>query len=148
MTGLAARAVFPLALAAAAALLLRSYAEVGDGFSAGAVAGAGAALLFASHPPAEAAARTRAILAPRLIALGLLLTLLTVWAPVLAGHPPVSHFPAPGAHVVAFGALELHTGVIFDLGVAVAVYGAFAGAFGRLHAPPSDDDDDDGGDAP
>lgn len=146
MTGLAARAIFPLAFAAAAALLLRGYADVGDGFSAGALAGAGAALQFAALPFDEALARTRARLAPRLIALGLLLTVLTAWTPVAFGLPPVTHFPAPGGHARTFGALELHTAVLFDLGVAVAVYGAVAGAFGRLNAPASGRDDP--GDAP
>ncbi len=146
MTDLAARAIFPLALAAAVALLLRGYADVGDGFSAGAVAGAGAALQFAALPFDRAVARTRAVLAPRMIALGLLLTLLTAWWPVLFGLPPVSHFPAPEAHAAAFGVLEFHTGVLFDLGVAAAVYGAVTGAFGRLNAPATGRDDP--GDAP
>lgn len=132
MSAVVARAVFPLLLAAALALWARGYAEIGDGFSAGAIAGTGAVLMFVACDHGMARRRTGAGAAPALLALGLLLALLVVLAPVAFGLPPVTHFPRPGSEAHRFGALELHTAALFDLGIAVTVYGATVVAFDQL----------------
>lgn len=135
MTDSVARLIFPFAIVAALALWARSYADVGDGFSAGAVAGLGAALQYVALDHDRARRRTRAGWAPVFLAAGLLTALVVVLAPLAAGLPPVTHFPRPGSSVVSLGVLELHTAALFDLGVAVAVYGALAGTFDSLFPP-------------
>ena len=135
MIAFVARAIFSFTLVAAVALLLRAYADIGDGFSAGALAGLGAVLQYVAHDYGTARRRVAARLAPTFLALGLLLTLLVTLVPIAAGLPPVTHFPRPGSDVAHLGALELHTGGLFDLGVAVAVYGAVVGTFDRLFLP-------------
>lgn len=132
MTELAARLLFPMSLIIAAALWLRGYSEVGDGFSAGAVAGLGAVIQYVIRNHHAAARAVGARWALRLLALGLFSVVALLMAPALAGHPPVTHLPRPGAHVVRFGLLELHTALIFDLGVAMVVYGAIVATFDRL----------------
>ena len=127
-----ARVVFPLSVMAGLALWARGYAEAGDGFSAGAVAGTGAALQFVALDYNKARRQVAAAAAPVLLALGLLLTLLVVLAPLALGLPPVSHYPPPGAEVATVGAVELHSAAVMDLGIALAVYGAVVGTFDRL----------------
>lgn len=132
MTAFVARGIFPLLVAAALALWARGYAEPGDGFSAGALAGAGAIILFVACDHEEAARLSGAGAAYLLLAGGLILALVTVLGPVALGLPPVTHFPPPGAEAHSIGAIELHTAAIFDLGIGAAVYGAIVSTFDRL----------------
>lgn len=132
MTDAVARAIFPMALAAALALWVRGYAEVGDGFSAGAIAGTGAVLQYVALDYERARRRAGARAFPALLACGLLLALAVVLAPLVLGKPPVTHYPPPGAEVAKIGALELHTAALFDLGIMLAVYAAIASTFDRL----------------
>lgn len=127
-----ARLMFPASLAVAAALLLTGYSQVGGGFSAGMLAGLGAVLeyLALDRRSAQALVGTRWAWG---VAVGGLLVLLTVvWAPLVVGQAPVSHWPPPGARVAHFGPLELHTALLFDLGVALLVYGAVVLIVDRL----------------
>ena len=132
MTDAVARAIFPMALIAALALWARGYAQVGDGFSAGAIAGTGAALQYVALDYDRARRRAGAAALPALLACGLLLALVVVLAPLAVGAPPVTHYPPPTAEVTKIGALELHTAALFDLGIALAVYGGIASTFDRL----------------
>ncbi len=132
MTGRIARVIFPLSLAAALALWARGYAEAGDGFSAGVVAGAGAALLYVTLDCREARRRTAAAWARAFMVGGLIAALLVVLGPLALGHPPVTHWPPPGVHVTTLGVLELHTAALMDLGIAFTVYGAVVSTFDRL----------------
>ncbi len=135
MTDVVARAVFPFTLVIALALLLRGYSDVGDGFSGGVVAGLGAVLQYVALDYHRARRAVAARFAPVFLALGLLLTLVVTLAPMAWGLPPVTHFPRPEAEAITFGALEFHTALLFDLGVAVAVYGAIVATFDRLFPP-------------
>lgn len=133
MVEIVARILFPMSLIIAAALLIKGYTDVGDGFSAGAVAGLGAVIQYVCLDHARAARAVGAGAALLLIALGLLIVVLTlIVIPPLLGHPPVSHLPPPGGHALKFGSLELHTTLVMDLGVALLVYGAFVATFDRL----------------
>lgn len=127
-------ALFPFSLAFATALLVKGYASVGDGFSAGVVAGLGAALQYLGLSHAQARSYVRAAWALRLVPIGLLLAL-GLLLPALFGVPPVSHFPSPEQHVIRFGMLELHTALVFDLAVAVTVYGSLVVTFDQLFTP-------------
>lgn len=118
-----ARALFPAALAVAAAILVRSYHQAGDGFSAGVLAGLAALAQYLCLRRREAARRAGSRIAWPLAVSGLLLMLTIALAPVLFGYPPVTHLPRPGGEVVRFGTLEFHTALLFDLGILLLVYG-------------------------
>ena len=132
MIPLLSRLVLPFSIVAGASLLLEGYASIGDGFSAGAVVGLGAVAQLAAREHDEAARLVGGRWAWRLVAAGLLLTLLVTIGPVLFAVAPVTHLPSPEAEVARVGVLELHSSVLFDLGVALSVYGAFVGAADRL----------------
>lgn len=135
MTGGLARILFPFTLAVAAAVWVKGYAGVGDGFSAGAIAGLGAVAQYVCLGHREAAARVGAAWSWKLVGIGLVLVLIVGIGPTLLGVPPVTHFPRPGEPVLKADILELHTAMVFDLGVAVLVYGALVGTFDRLFPP-------------
>lgn len=132
MIQLVGRMIFPFALMVSAALLVKGYADVGDGFSAGIVAGLGAVAQYVCLDHTRARRTVGAAWVWPMATLGLLLALLTVLTPVFAGLPPVYHVPRPGEHVPTIGTLELHTAVLFDAGVLVLVYATLVGTFDRL----------------
>lgn len=113
--------LLPASLVVALAILVKGYAHVGDGFSAGVVAALGVLVQYVGLGREEARARVRARHAPLALVLGLLLMLLVVVLPMLAGHSIVTHFPGPGSPVTSLGSLELHTAVLFDVGIFLVV---------------------------
>ena len=110
------------ALMLAGAILVKGYADVGDGFSAGVIVGVAIALRYVSLGR-ERAERTLPVLAraPQLATAGLLLALAVGFFPVALGDPPFTHLPRPGDHVIEIGTLELITAVAFDVGLFVLV---------------------------
>lgn len=113
------------ALMLAAAIIVKGYGDVGDGFSAGVIVG----LAFALRYVAWGADRTERSLpflryAPALAAAGLLAALIVGFLGVTAGDPPFTHRPGPGEDVVKIGTLELITAVAFDFGLFVLVTAA------------------------
>lgn len=135
MTDIISRLVFPFCILAALAIWARGYAMVGDGFSAGALAGLGAALQYVALDHRRAHRRTGAGQARPMLVGGLLLALAVVMLPALWGAAPVTHYPQPGQEVLKLGVLEVHTAALFDLGVGLAVYGALVMVFDRLFPP-------------
>lgn len=127
-----ARIVFPFALVVAFALIGKGYAHVGDGFSAGAVAGLGAIVQLVVLERSQARRLIGARLTRGLIGIGLLTVLAVVLGPMAFGHPPVTHFPQPGEHVTKLGVIELHTALPFDIGTALIVYGGVVAVFDRM----------------
>jgi multicomponent Na+:H+ antiporter subunit B len=113
------------AVMVAAAIIVKGYGDVGDGFSAGVIVALAIALRYVSFGT-ERAERSLPILrhAPTVAAGGLLLALAVGFLPVTSGDPPFTHIPPPGAHVVEFGTLELVSAVAFDVGVFLLVCGA------------------------
>ncbi len=116
-----ARFLLPILLLFAVFLFLRGHDEPGGGFVAGLVAATGIVLVAIASGPAEARKVLR--VEPRnLTGLGLLIALLSGLPALVAGHPFQKGLwgdIAPG------GVLELGIGtpVIFDLGVALLVFG-------------------------
>jgi multicomponent Na+:H+ antiporter subunit B len=108
-----------------AAIIVKGYGDVGDGFSAGAIVALAIALRYITFGP-DRAERSLPILrqAPVVAAGGLLLALAVGFLPVAAGDPPFTHRPAPTEHVVKLGTLELISAVAFDVGVFLLVCGA------------------------
>jgi multicomponent Na+:H+ antiporter subunit B len=112
------------AVMVAAAIIVKGYGDVGDGFSAGVIVALAIALRYVTLGT-ERAERSLPILrhAPVIATGGMLLALAVGFLPVAAGDPPFTHWPAPGAHVVKIGTLELISAVVFDLGVFLLVCG-------------------------
>jgi multisubunit Na+/H+ antiporter MnhB subunit len=114
------------ALIVAAAIIVKGYADVGDGFSAGVIVATALALRYVSLGW-EVAERSLPILrrAPQVATVGLLVALGTGFAGILVGDPPFTHYPPPGEPVIHIGTLELITAVLFDLGLFLFVTAAF-----------------------
>jgi len=112
------------AVMVAAAIIVKGYTDVGDGFSAGVIVALAIALRYIAFG-SEGAERSLPVLrhAPVVAAAGLLLALAVGFLPVAGGDPPFTHQPAPGAHVVKLGTLELISAVAFDIGVFLLVCG-------------------------
>lgn len=135
MISLVARALLGPVLVVAAALLVRGQAEGGGGFAAGVTAGLGVLLQYVALGFAEAERRVPRVLRSFRVALaGLALTALVAFLPLAAGEPPVSHRPGPGARMIALGPLELHSALVFELGLALATFGFVVAAVRRITA--------------
>jgi multicomponent Na+:H+ antiporter subunit B len=112
------------AVMVAAAIIVKGYGDVGDGFSAGVIVALAIALRYVTLGTAGAE-RGLPVLrhAPSVAVGGLLLALAVGFLPVAAGDPPFTHRPGPGAPVVKLGTLELISAVAFDVGVFLLVCG-------------------------
>jgi len=113
------------AMMVAAAIIVKGYGDVGDGFSAGVVVALAVALRYVTLG-AERAERTLPVLryAPAVAVSGLLFALAIGFFPILLGEPLLTHYPRSGEPVVHVGTLELTTAVAFDVGVFLLVAGS------------------------
>jgi len=113
------------AVMVAAAIIVKGYGDVGDGFSAGVIVALAVALRYVTLG-AERAERSLPMLrhAPSVAVAGLLFALAIGFFPVLLGDPPLTHYPRAGDPVIEIGTLELTTAVAFDVGVFLLVAGA------------------------
>jgi len=113
------------AVMVAAAMIVKGYGDVGDGFSAGVVVALAVALRYVTLG-AERAERSLPALrfAPAVAISGLLFALAIGFFPVILDEPPVTHYPRAGDPVVEIGTLELTTAVAFDVGVFLLVAGS------------------------
>ena len=109
----------------AAAIIVKGYNDVGDGFSAGVIVALAIALRYVTWG-AERTERSLPVLrhAPAVAAGGLLIALGVGFLGVAFGDPPFTHLPGPGEHVVKIGTVELITAVAFDLGLFALVAAA------------------------
>lgn len=128
MTRVVARLLLLPTIVTAAAILVKGYAQVGDGFSAGVIAALGIVMQYLAFGREQ----TERLLPLRGIGygafVGLLLTLVVAARPLFVGEPVMSHWPPPGAHVIHIGTLEIITAVAFDLGIFLLVLGYGVGA--------------------
>ena len=127
LTRTAARLVLAPTMVVAAAILVKGYSDVGDGFNAGVVAALGVLTQYLAFGRSEVERLLPVRLAPAAAITGLVLALTVTFAPVLVGDPPLTHLPGPGEDVVRLGTLELLTAVVFDVGVFLLVLGAVVG---------------------
>lgn len=112
------RVLYPALLVGAAAMLWRGHQAPGGGFIAGLIA-VTASVLWAVAQGSRAARRRLPLRSPAaLCGAGLLLMLLAGLAGVVAGAPYLTHRTWAGG--------VLSTAVLFDVGVALAVWGALA----------------------
>lgn len=132
LTRLVARLLFAPVLVIAAAILVKGYVDVGDGFAAGVVVALGVllqALAFGRDAVADALPVHRA---GQLAVAGLGIAVAVAVVPALLGGDLLEHAPAPGAKVVYVGTLELVSAVVFDVGILLLVAGAIVAALDRL----------------
>ena len=125
----------------AAAILVKGYAEVGDGFGAGIIATLGVLLQYTALGRDEARALPPVRVAPAIGLTGLIIALLVAFTPVLRGEAIMTHSPPPGAAVIHLGTIELLTAVAFDVGVFLLVFGFAVGAIdliAQAHDEPNE----------
>ena len=123
LTRWVARLLLTPTLMVAAAILVKGYADVGDGFAAGVVAALGILVQYLAFGRAAVERALPLHRAPQLAVAGLLLSLAVAVVPVLSGNPPLQHAPPAGQEVSTVGSLELITAVAFDVGVFALVLG-------------------------
>jgi multisubunit Na+/H+ antiporter MnhB subunit len=118
---LIARLLFLPMLVVSAAFLVKGYSAPGGGFAAGAIAGVAVLLQLVVFGARVTGALMS--LRARITALvaGLTLALMVTLAGPLLGRPLLSHMPPPAGVVTHLGALELHTGLLFEAGVYLLV---------------------------
>lgn len=127
MTRVVARLLLLPTLMAAVAILVKGYAEPGDGFSAGVVAALGFLLQYLAFGREEVE-RLLPVRSLGVVAFaGLLLALGVAAFPLFVGEPLLTHYPPPGSEVVYLGTLEIITAVAFDAGIFLLVFGFAVG---------------------
>lgn len=128
-------------LVLAAALLVKGYADVGDGFSAGLLAALGVLLQYVAFGRREVRRALPVDRAPAIAFAGLVLAVAIAFAPALWGDSPVTHYPGPGSEVTRLGTLELLTGVALDVGIFVFVLGLGVTAIELVAGAGPEDDE-------
>lgn len=114
------------------AILIKSYADIGDGFSAGVIASLGIILQGIAFGADEFDRLPLVRFAPVAAIAGVFLALCVAFVPALFGEPIFTHWPRPGDDVVHFGTLELFTPLLFDLGVFLVVFGFCVGSVSSI----------------
>lgn len=122
-TQVIARLLLVPAFVTAIAVLIKGYTDTGDGFSAGVIAATGVMIQYLAFGYRKIEAELPIGLAPAAAFTGLFIALLVVFYPLLFGAPIVSHLPTPAGEAIHLGSLELHTAVLFDVGVFLLVLG-------------------------
>jgi multisubunit Na+/H+ antiporter MnhB subunit len=121
------------ALMVGAAIIVKGYTDVGDGFSAAVIVALAVAIRYVVLGPALAEQTMPwARNAGGIAAAGLLIALAAGFFGVLLGRPPFTHWPPPGEAVQKIGTLELTTAFAFDVGLFVLVTGMLVLMIGRL----------------
>jgi multicomponent Na+:H+ antiporter subunit B len=123
----------------AGAILVKGYADVGDGFAAGVIAGLGVLLQYTAFGRDAVAATLPVRAAPFVAMGGLALAAAVLIVPALLGDDPFEHWPGPGEEVIHVGTLEIITPVAFDIGVFLLVFG---GAVAIVDAVASGEDEE------
>ena len=132
MTRVVARALLPVTLIIAAAVLVKGYVQPGDGFSAGVIAALGFLMQYLAFGR-EVGERILSLRAALTLGFaGLLLALAVAATPLFLGDPLLTHYPRPGEKVVHIGTLELITAVAFDVGIFLLVLGYATGVMGLV----------------
>jgi multisubunit Na+/H+ antiporter MnhB subunit len=112
----------------AIAVLVKGYVDIGDGFAAGVIASLGIILQGAAFGADEFERLPLVRFAPVAAVVGVFLSALVAFTPVLFGEPIFRHWPHAGEHASHFGTLEFITPVIFDVGVFLVVIGFCVGS--------------------
>jgi multisubunit Na+/H+ antiporter MnhB subunit len=138
------RLLFVPILLLALAVLLKGYSEPGDGFAAGVIASLAILLQHVSFGREEVEREIPLKAAFWMVYAGLLLAVGVAFLPLLAGEPVLTHFPRPGAEVIRLGSVELHTALLFDVGVFLLVFGFTVGVLDEIAQQEDRTQDEDG----
>jgi multicomponent Na+:H+ antiporter subunit B len=131
-----ARLLLTPSVVVAAALIVKEYAEVGDGFSAGMIVSLTVALQYvALGTPTVEEVLPLLRLSPALVIGGTLLALASAFFPLALGKPPFSHLPEPSDHVTTVGTLELFTPLAFDIAIFSLVVGVMTMMLHQFASP-------------
>ena len=139
LTRMVARGLLAPTLVVAIAILVKGYADVGDGFAAGVVAALGILLQFLAFGRDEVAAALPIERAPAIALCGLAIGATVLTLPMLLGGAPLEHWPPPGEEPIHIGSLELISAVAFDVGVFLLVLGSAVAIIDGLAASAEDD---------
>jgi multisubunit Na+/H+ antiporter MnhB subunit len=139
LTRMVARWLLAPTLVVATAILVKGYADVGDGFAAGIVAALGILLQFLAFGRDEAAAALPIDRAPAVALAGLAIGVAALTMPMLPGGAPLEHWPPPGQEPIHIGSLELISAVAFDVGVFMLVVGSAVAIIDALAASAEED---------
>jgi multisubunit Na+/H+ antiporter MnhB subunit len=125
LTQTIARLLFLPIIIIALAVLVKGYADTGDGFSAGVIAATGILLQYMAFGYKLVDEQLPLRLGTGAVLAGLMLAFLVGFLPVLFGEPVFSHYPPPepAGKVLHLGSLEFHSAVLFDVGVFLIVVG-------------------------
>jgi multisubunit Na+/H+ antiporter MnhB subunit len=132
LTRAIARILFLPLLIVAFAVLVKGYADIGDGFSAGVIASLAFILQGVVFGAQEFVRLPLARFAPIGAFLGLALALAVAFGPVVFDEEILRHHPEAGEEAVHFGSLEFITPVLFDVGVFLIVVGFCVGCLGSI----------------
>ena len=125
----------------AAALIVKGYTDVGDGFGAGVIVSLAIALRYVALGGAATESALPLLRHSSWFAVGgLLLALAAGFFPLLLGGPPVTHRPGPGEHVVTVGTVELFTPLLLDIGVFLLVVGVLSLLLREMARPDAEDE--------
>ena len=139
LTRMVARGLLAPTLVVATAILVKGYANVGDGFAAGVVAALGILLQFLAFGRDEVAAALPIDRAPAVALTGLAVAVAVLTVPMLLGGAPLEHWPPAGEEPIHVGSLELISAVAFDIGVFLLVVGAGVTIIDALAASAEED---------
>lgn len=129
---ISARMLLLPTLLVALGVMIKGYADTGDGFSAGVIASLGIGLQLMIFGPSEMERLPLVRFAPYGVVLGLFISLLVAFVPAIRGDALFTHWPPAGEHAIHFGTLELITAVAFDVGVFFIVLGFGVGVLGSV----------------
>lgn len=138
LTRMVARALLAPTLVVAAAILVKGYVDVGDGFAAGVVAALGVLLQYLAFGRPAVASALPVERARGVAGAGLSLAVAVLIVPLAAGGAPLEHWPPPGEEPAHIGSLELISAVVFDIGVFFLVLGAAVAIIDTLAALAED----------
>ena len=138
-----ARILLAPILMVAFAVLVKGYADVGDGFAAGAIASLAILLQYVAFGPERTERMLPIRLLPAAAFAGLLLALGIAVVPLADGDPLLTHPPGAGGEVVQLGSLELIGAVGFDVAIFVLVLGATLGIIHAIARQAEDEDEDE-----
>jgi multisubunit Na+/H+ antiporter MnhB subunit len=130
------RAILAPTLMVAVAVLVKGYADVGDGFAAGTIAALGVLLQYVALGREHVVAALPVARAPALAMAGLAVGVAVLAVPVLAGGAPLEHWPPSGDDPVYVGSVELISAFAFDVGVFALVLGAAVTIIDAVAARP------------
>jgi len=150
-TQMVSRIVLPLALLISLSHIINGSNGPGDGFTAGTIAGLVTSLWFVVFGYAETKQRFRVLAPPRLVRMGLLLVIINAMIPVIFGlhggaflaHVDYGEVLGIAGFLETFN-LKLTSALVFEIGIALTVFGGIGTITETIAHPKEAREMDDG----